>query len=34
MRLNLRAATAIALLIAISGGGTAFAQKQGGILGG
>ena len=32
MRLNLRAATAIALLIAISGGGTAFAQKQGGIL--
>src|SRR5246500_168417 len=33
MRLNLRAATAIALLIAISGGGTAFAQKQGGILG-
>jgi peptide/nickel transport system substrate-binding protein len=32
MRLNLRAATAIVLLIAISGGGTAFAQKQGGIL--
>jgi peptide/nickel transport system substrate-binding protein len=32
MRLNLRAATAIASLIAISGGGTAFAQKQGGIL--
>jgi peptide/nickel transport system substrate-binding protein len=32
MRLNLRAATAIALLIAISGDGTAFAQKQGGIL--
>jgi len=32
MRLNLRAATAIALLIAISGGGTAFAQKQRGIL--
>src|SRR5208282_1329863 len=32
MRLNLRAATAIALLIAISGSGTAFAQKRGGIL--
>ena len=32
MRLYLRAATAIALLIAISGGGTAFAQKRGGIL--
>jgi hypothetical protein len=32
MKLNLRAATAIALLIAISGGGAAFAQKQGGIL--
>jgi len=31
MAFNLRAA-AVALLIAISGGGTAFAQKQGGIL--
>ena len=33
MMLNLRAAMAAsALLIAISGGGTAFAQKSGGIL--
>src|SRR5271166_6736323 len=31
MAFNLRAA-AVALLIAISGGGTAFAQKQGGIV--
>jgi peptide/nickel transport system substrate-binding protein len=32
MMLNLRAGAAIALLIAISGNGPAFAQKQGGIL--
>ena len=32
MRLSLRAMAASALLVAISGGGTAFAQKPGGIL--